>query len=197
MTYLLSFIGAALTALFLENIVFARALGTSWLLYMLKHPKELVRYSVLLTIITVVSSLVVYPLRDFITKTGYAYVLMPILFTACMAAMYVLIYVVTKRFWPGVFENIRKRLASATFNCAILGSLLIPYNEGMDLFRTLGYSLGMSVGFVFAVVLIGTGMERIALCRVPRAFRGLPVLLIYLGLLSLAFYGLIGHQLPT
>lgn len=197
MTYLLGFIGAALTALFLENIVFARALGTSWLLYMLKHPKELVRYSVLLTVITVVASLAVYPLRDFITKTGYAYVLMPILFTACMSALYALIYLVTKRYLPGVFENIQKRLASATFNCAILGSLLIPYNEGMDLVHTLGYSAGMSAGFVFAVVLIGAGMERIALCRVPRAFRGLPVLLIYLGLLSLAFYGLIGHQLPT
>ncbi|HPR40447.1 MAG TPA: hypothetical protein PKV62_05485 [Oscillospiraceae bacterium] len=48
MTFLLNFFSAALTALFLENIVFARALGTSWLLYMLKHPKELVRYSVLL-----------------------------------------------------------------------------------------------------------------------------------------------------
>ena len=31
--------------------------------------------------------------------------------------------------------------------------------------------------------------------KVPRAFRGLPILLIYIGILSLALYGLLGHPL--
>jgi electron transport complex protein RnfA len=165
---------------------------------MLKHPKELVAYSVLLTIITVVASLIVYPLRDFITGTGYAYVLMPILFIVCMSAMYALIYFVTKRFWPEVFENNPQasRLGDIQLR-AILGSLLIPYNEAWIWPGRSAIPSACPWASSSRVVLIGAGMERIALCRVPKAFRGLPVLLIYLGLLSLAFYGLIGHQLPT
>ena len=38
---------------------------------------------------------------------------------------------------------------------------------------------------------------RLAICNVPRAFQGLPIRLMYIGLLALATYGLIGHQLPV
>ena len=48
-----------------------------------------------------------------------------------------------------------------------------------------------------AVIIVGYGLTRLEYCRVPKIFRGVPIALIYLGLLSLAFYGLIGHQLPT
>ena len=32
-------------------------------------------------------------------------------------------------------------------------------------------------------------------CDIPKAFRGAPILFIYLGLISLALFGLVGHQL--
>ena len=55
----------------------------------------------------------------------------------------------------------------------------------------------MSLGFGLAVIIVGYGLTRLEYCRVPKIFRGVPIALIYLGLLSLAFYGLVGHQLPT
>ena len=38
MTYIAQFFTMMLTALFIENIIFTRALGTSWLLYLIKKP---------------------------------------------------------------------------------------------------------------------------------------------------------------
>ena len=55
----------------------------------------------------------------------------------------------------------------------------------------------MSFGFGFAAIMVGYGISRLEYCHVPKVFKGVPIALIYLGLLSLAFYGLVGHQLPT
>jgi electron transport complex protein RnfA len=102
-----------------------------------------------------------------------------------------------KKFFPKKFENPGMTLGAAVFNCASLGTLLVPANARFDLISTMGYSIGMSLGFGFAVVILGYGLTRLEYCRVPKIFKGVPIALIYLGLLSLAFYGLVGHQLPT
>lgn len=197
MSYVVEFFAMMLTAVFIENIIFTRALGTSWGIFMLRHPKELTKYTEFLAVIVTAAGLIGYPLRSFTQNSEYAYVLTPMLYIVCMAAVYVAAYLLMKKFAPEYFEKYEKNLGAAVFNCAVLGSLLIPANDRLDLVGTVGYGLGMAAGFWIAVMLIGFGMERISYCKVPKAFKGLPVLLIYLGLLSLAFYGLSGHMLPT
>ena len=36
-----------------------------------------------------------------------------------------------------------------------------------------------------------------SICNIPKAFRGLPAELVYVGLISLSLYGLVGHQLAA
>ena len=55
--------------------------------------------------------------------------------------------------------------------------------------------MGTGVGVTLALVLLDVANQNIAMSRVPRIFRGLPILLLYIGILSLAFYGLIGHPI--
>ena len=45
MSYFVQFLTMMLTALFVENIIFTRALGTSWLFYLTKQPKEIFKYT--------------------------------------------------------------------------------------------------------------------------------------------------------
>ena len=186
-----------LTALFVENIIFTRALGTSWMFYLIKNPKEILRYTVLLAIITTLSGLAGYPLLGFVQSSEYHHVLVPILYIGIMAVVYIAIYFFIKKVLPGEYEHLGANLGVAVFNCASLGCLLIPAGERLDLISTLGYGIGMSFGFGFATVMLGYGLSRLEFCKVPKIFRGVPIALIYLGLLSLAFYGLIGHKLPT
>jgi len=40
MTFIVQFLSAMLTALFIENIIFTRALGTSWMFYLIKNPRS-------------------------------------------------------------------------------------------------------------------------------------------------------------
>ena len=197
MEYIARFFLMVLTSLFVENIIFTRAFGTSRVLYILREPKTLLRRTALLTGVITVAGAVGYPLRGLVQSNEHSYVLVPMLYIGCIAVTYAAAYVLIKKLMPGFFENVKDDLGPAAFNCAALGSLLIPSIQRLDFVGTLGYGLGMGLGFGLAAAIIGFGVKRLELCRVPRAFKGLPILLIYLGLLSLAFYGLVGHQLPT
>ncbi len=197
MEYVAQFFIMMLTAVFIENIIFTRAFGTSRLIYLLKSPKRLLSCTAILMVVVTLAGAIGYPLRGPAYSNEYSYILIPMLYIGCIAIVYIAVYFFTKKLMPSLFENIEKDLGPAAFNCAVLGSLLIPSSQRLDFISTIGYGLGMSLGFGLAVVIIGFGMKRLEFCHVPKAFRGLPILLIYLGLLSLAFYGLVGHQLPT
>ena len=88
-------------------------------------------------------------------------------------------------------------LASAAFNGAVFAAVLLAAADRLSLFQTVVYCLGSAAGLTLAMMLIHSGRERMELSEVPRAFRGLPVTMIYIGILCLAIYGLIGHQLPA
>lgn len=197
MTFVIQFFSMMLTALFVENIVFTRAIGTSWMFFLTKRPKDLLRYVLLFAAVTTVSGLIGYPLRGLIHNNDLRHVLVPLLYIAVLAVVYIAAYFIVKKFFPNQFEHFGMTFSAGIFNCAILGALLIPSSERLDLISTIGYGIGMSFGFGIAVVMVGYGLSRLEYCRVPKIFRGIPIALIYLGLLSLAFYGLIGHQLPT
>ena len=80
---------------------------------------------------------------------------------------------------------------------ALFGALYVTAYQEFHFFRITGYALGSGLGYTLALVIIYFARKRLAISPVPRSFRGLPILLIYLGLISLALYGLIGHRLPT
>ena len=197
MSFIFQFLTMMLTALFVENIIFTRALGTSWLFYLTKNPKEILKYTLLLTGVTTLSGIIGYPLRGLLHSHEMSHVLVPIMFIAITAAVYLAAYFVIIKFFPEKFENPGLNLGTAVFNCAALGTLLVPANIRLDLISPFGYGIGMSLGFGLAAVIVGYGLTRLEYCRVPKIFRGVPIALIYLGLLSLAFYVLVGHQLPT
>lgn len=197
MTYVFQFFSVMLTALFVENIIFTRAIGTSWMFYLTKRPKELLKYVLLLTAVTTVSGLIGYPLRGLVNNSEFRHVLVPLVYIAVLSVVFIGAYFLVKKIFPDRFEHFGITFGAAVFNCAALGSLLVPSGERLDLLSTLGYGIGMSLGFGFAVIIVGFGLSRLEYCRVPKIFRGIPIALIYLGLLSLAFYGLVGHQLPT
>lgn len=197
MNFIFQFFTMMLTALFIENIIFTRALGTSWMFYLIKRPREILNYTLALMAVTTVSGLICYPLRGFVYSSELRHVLLPIIHIAVMAAVYTGTYFIIKKFFSEKFEKFGINLGVAVFNCATLGSLLVSANERLDLLSTVGYGIGMSLGFGLAAIIMSYGLTRLEYCRVPKVFKGVPIALIYLGLLSLAFYGLVGHQLPT
>lgn len=197
MNYISSFFALMLTAVFSENIVFSRGLGSSWAIYLIKNPKDLFKCTGIMAASTAICAAMGYPLRNLLYGNEYSYVLVPMMYIGCMAVAYVFVYFIMQKVFPSQFMVLENKLGGTVFNCAVLGSLLIPASQRLSFVSSMGYAIGSSIGFLIAVVITGYGIERLKLKNVPEPFKGLPITLIYLGLLSLAFYGLIGHQLPT
>ena len=83
------------------------------------------------------------------------------------------------------------------FNCATIGALMLATNNANGSFGAfMGFAIGLALGFTVATYFIGIAFERLSSEEVPASFRGFPITLIYIGLVSLALYGLIGHELP-
>lgn len=79
-----------------------------------------------------------------------------------------------------------------TTNCAVLGIALLVTAEHLILVHALFHGLGTALGFSIVLVVFSAMRERLALCDVPRPFKGSAIAMISAGILSLAFMGFIG-----
>lgn len=196
MTFFAEFTLMALTAIFLENLIFSRALGASRMLSTVKQGKSLPVFGVLLTAMTVLASIAIYPLNLLLTEAQIKVYYRPVLYVLVITALYAAVYLTLKKLLPAAHAKLGSMLTFATFNCAMLGSVLLTIDQTFNFAKTVGFGLGSGIGFTLAMLLMREGKRRLALCNVPKSFRGFPVSLLYLGMVALAMYGLVGHQLP-
>ena len=93
---------------------------------------------------------------------------------------------------PAGRDACREQLPGATFNCCVLGTLLVAASQNYNLLQSIGFGFGSGVGYLVAVLVVDEGRRRLRSKDIPHIFRGLPSVLIYIGILSLAIYGLVG-----
>ncbi|MBQ8868173.1 MAG: NADH:ubiquinone oxidoreductase, subunit RnfA [Oscillospiraceae bacterium] len=201
MQFLFDFFIAAVAAVFIENTIFTRGLGASRMLMAVKTPRTMFKFSIMLTSITTLSGLLGWGVNLLIRKSPIRLYIEPLVFVIVLIAVYVIYSVVLYFVLPQSYRKMSEILLLAVFNCAALGAILLPAHNSVisaevSLASWLGFSFGTGVAFFLATVLVFEGTRKLRGTQVPAAFRGLPATLIYIGILSLAFYGLIGHELP-
>lgn len=196
MELLTQFFTASLIAIFVENLVISRGLGTSTVLFSARGAKHIFMFGGLLTLMTVLASMATFGVNLLVGSLPYKVYIRPLAFILAMTIVYYIVYFTLGRFMKSASEYVRRYLGYATFNCAVLGAVYLAVNGKYGLVQTIGFGLGAGVGFTLASLLIAEGRRRVEMAAVPKAFKGLPVTLLYIGILSLAFFGLIGHQLP-
>ena len=90
-------------------------------------------------------------------------------------------------------HSCRSQLSLATCSTAVLGTMLVCANQNYTILQCIAFSLGSGLGYVFAVYIVREGRRRLRSKAVPSIFQGLPSSMIYIGVLSLAIYALVGH----
>jgi electron transport complex protein RnfA len=104
---------------------------------------------------------------------------------------------------PILYRAMGLYLPLITTNCAVLATateaakpgffkMNIALGASLSLGEALIYTLGVSVGFGFALVTFAALRERLDLAPVSRLFKGSPIAFITAGLLSLAYVGMSG-----
>ena len=183
-----------LTALAVENTVFSRALGLSRPVLYLNRAKTGILYGGVFTWVALFSSMGASLINELLLDKPYARYIRSLFFLACVCAVYFATAFIVHRLFPAFFKTLRDVLPISSFNTALFGALYMSIP--LDFAQSVGYALGTGAGYTAAILILYYAQKRIALSPVPRSFRGVPVLLVYIGLLSLAIYGLIGHGLP-
>jgi electron transport complex protein RnfA len=197
MENVLTYFAMALTAAAVENAVFARALGLNRFTLLLNSRRQGIIYGITMTWMLVLASLPVSLINEYLRDFEFSRAIRTPLYLLSVLAVYLLTYFVSKRYLPKIFARILPALPVSTFNTALFGALYISGLQRFTTAQTTGYALGTGVGYTVALLVVYYARKRLAISQVPKAFQGLPVLLVYLGLLSLAIYGLIGHGLAV
>lgn len=193
----LAFFVYVVVAVAAQNAIFTRALGVSRLVKMVDDGSvELLKFGALLTFVQFLSSLLGYFVNRLLAGSSFAYkaAFQPLVLVLCsVVAFFVVLLGVALLGGRIAAKDYVELLPMATFNCCVLGTLLLTTLGGYTLAQTLAFSLGTSVGYVLAVLLVDEGQRKIQNRNLPATFRGLPVTLVYIGILALAIYGFTGH----
>ena len=126
--------------------------------------------------------------------------LQTIAFILVIAALVQMVEIVLKKISPVLYQALGIFLPLITTNCAVLGVAITVTKEvtfgGVTKMLGLGealiYAFATSLGYGLAMILFAGLREHLALNDVPKAFKGIPIALITVGILAMAFMGFAG-----
>ena len=191
------FFSYALLAIFAQNAVFTRALGVSRMVQLVGDDRT---SSALFGMMLCITQVLVAPAaffagRWFIAPLDNRAQLRPLVYIASIAVVCLAEHLVLwlLRSLPRRAQLLRI-VPLAALNSGVLGTVLVERTQTFTLGESLGFGLGSGLGYVLAVLLVTEARHRLRSRAIPKAFRGLPITLVYIGVLALAIYGFTGHS---
>jgi electron transport complex protein RnfA len=122
----------------------------------------------------------------------YAPYLRLISFIVVIASLVQIVETVIKKVSPTLFRELGIFLPLITTNCAILGLAIFQTNRGYGFVEGLFFAIGAGLGLTLALVLMASIREQTELADVPSMAKGMGLVLIIAGSLSMAFMGFAG-----
>lgn len=189
------FFSYAVLAIFAQNAIFTRGLGISRLVQLVGDKRTSSWWFALMLCITqvLVAPLAFYAVRLLAPLPNRAQ-LRPVVYLACIAVVCLFELVVLKLAKGPRSGQLIRILPIAAMNSGVLGTVLVERTQSFTLEQSIGFGLGSGLGYLLAVMLVTEAQNRLRSRAIPEAFRGLPITLIYIGVLALAIYGFTGHS---
>ena len=189
------FFSYAVLAIFAQNAVFTRSLGVSRLVQLVGDERTSSWWFALMLCITqVLVAPLAYFAGSFIAPLPNRAQLRPVMYLTCIAAVCLFELLVLKLAKGPRSGQLIRILPVAAVNSGVLGTVLVDRTQSFTLEQSLGFGLGSGLGYLLAVMLVTEAQNRLRSRAIPEAFRGLPITLIYIGVLALAIYGFTGHS---
>ena len=193
MKWFFELLTAALFSLLIQNLIFSSGLGISETIRLARRPKYFLMYTITIVYYSVMTSLIC-SLLDLIPSF---HALNTIWHTAIFAGVLAVIYIITSIISITILRAGKKFLNSlgmCALNSLILALPIINNRSANGIPVSIGSGIGSGLAFMLAVVFINSAMRKIAQNKdIPKAFKGMPAVFIYVALLSLAFTCLSGE----
>lgn len=186
-------VSLAMVSVFTQNAIFDRAFGANVVIYASRKDSHVVGFTFGMTAMTTVASIVSYYLDRLVLPLEYGYLFMPLIYLGIIGLLYMLGMFLLWNFFHDTFKRVKKYAHLAIFNCAVIGALFLNSNYGSDVASYIGYGFGTGIGFFLACFMLNIAHDRLDSDKIPKAFKGYPIMLIYIGIVSLAFNVLVGY----
>ncbi len=185
MEYILIFI----SAIFVNNIILSQFLGICPFLGVSKKIDTAqgmgMAVAFVLTLATIVTYLIQYGL---LVPLGLQY-LQTLAFILVIAALVQMVEIILRKVSPALYQALGIFLPLITTNCAVLGVAILVIQKDYTLAESIAYAFSTALGFALALTVFAGMREQMALVQIPKGMRGMAIVLVAAGLLSLAFMG--------
>ena len=182
----------AIGSAIVNNVVLSQFLGLCPFLGVSKKINTAAGMGGAVIFVLTISSLITSLIYKFVlVATGTEY-LQTIVFILVIAALVQLVEMFMKKVLPPLYEALGVYLPLITTNCAVLGVAITNVQENYSILEGVVNGFATAVGFTIAIVLMAGLREKMEYNDVPKAFQGMPIVLLTAMLMSIAFTGFAG-----
>ncbi len=181
-----------ISAIFVNNIVLAQFLGICPFLGVSKKIDTSLGMSAAVAFVMVLATLVTWLIQTYVLNVFHLEYLQTIVFILVIASLVQMVEIILKKVSPALYQALGIFLPLITTNCAVLGVAILVIQKEMDLGQSVMYALSTAIGFGLALTVFAGMREQLELSNVPKGMRGMAIVLVSAGLLSLAFMGFSG-----
>ena len=188
MEYILIFI----SAIFVNNIVLSQFLGICPFLGVSKKVDTAMGMGAAVAFVLTLATIATFLLQQFVLVPLHIEYLQTISFILVIASLVQMVEIILKKISPPLYQALGIFLPLITTNCAVLGVAILVIQKQFSLIESVVYAFSTAIGFALALIVFAGLREQLALTNVPKGMRGMSIVLITAGLLSLAFMGFSG-----
>ena len=191
-----------ISAIFVNNILLAQFLGICPFLGVSNKLSTATGMSGAVCFVITLATVVTYLINKYLLVQFNLEFLQTIAFILVIAALVQMVEIVLKKISPSLYQALGIFLPLITTNCAVLGvaitvgtkefALTSDKAQLLNLGQATVYALATSIGYGLAMILFAGLREHLAGNNVPKAFRGLPIALITVSIMAMAFLGFSG-----
>ena len=190
-----------ISAIFVNNILLAQFLGICPFLGVSNKLSTATGMSGAVCFVITLATVVTYLLNKYLLMPFGLEFLQTISFILVIAALVQMVEIVLKKISPSLYQALGIFLPLITTNCAVLGVAITVVTKEftfggeahmLGLGEATIYALATSLGYGLAMILFAGLREHLALNSVPKAFKGLPIALITVSIMAMAFLGFSG-----
>ena len=182
----------AIGSAFISNVVLSQFLGICPFLGVSKKVKTALGMGSAVVFVITLASFVASVIYKFILVPLNITYLQTIVFILVIAALVQFVEMFLKKSIPSLYQALGVYLPLITTNCAVLGVALTNVQKSYGIIESVVNGLATADGFLISITILAGLREKMEYNNIPKAFQGMPHVLLTAGLMAIAFFGFSG-----
>jgi electron transport complex protein RnfA len=180
-----------IVAVFINNILLHRFLGTCPFMGVSKKMDTAVGMALAVVFVLTLAAFITYGVRQILVETHIEYI-QTLAFILVIASLVQFVEMFLKKAIPALYKSLGIFLPLITTNCAVLGACIYNIDEKLNLVDAMVMAFASAVGFGLALVLFAGIREKFETARIPAPMQGTGIALVTAGIIALSFYAFKG-----